>query len=230
MQNYYDTWIQQEKDWIKAIEGERKRKAYIHVAIIIVCCMAALAGIGFMAAGIESAVANIKYGLILGVISGGMYLIIILCGNTAGKYIKWLEREIANEIESGAQKEQFACAMLGGAEGKEPVACMEFARQKGAIPERLCVSGNFALLRGMNPCLISLDKLEKIEVNVAQQVSTIHTGDYNIRLNYSTYPIFFYYHKPETGASGNKKQKVDKVMVFPSKALRDEAAQMISRP
>lgn len=229
MQTYYNLWMKKEREWIKAIEDKRKKEAYIHVIIVIVCCVAVLSGIGFMAGGAEPAIANIKYGLILGVFSGGMYLIIILTSGTTKKYMKWLEKEIAAEINSEAEKEEFACMMLGGQEGKEPVACMEFSRQKGAVQERFCVCGNFALLRGMMPCLVNLDKLEKLEVDVAQRVSTIHAGDYKIRLNYSTYPIFFYYRKSLLEPTDGKKLKIDKAMVFPSKKLRDEAAQMMSR-
>lgn len=228
MQTYYNTWLQKEKNWIEEIEQKRKKEAYMHAIIAIVCCVVALAGIGFMAGGIGPAVSNIKYGLILGVFGGGLYLVIMLNAHMAKKYVKYLEKEVGSECRSEEEKEQFACAMLGGAEGKESVACMEFVRQKGAVPEQLCVSGNFAFLRGMMPCLVTLDKLEQMEVDVEQRVSKVRSGDYVIRLNYSTYPIFFYYHKSQSGTSGSRKDKMDKVMVFPSKELRDEAAKMMS--
>lgn len=229
MGTYYETWLKQEKDWAKAIEDKRKKKAYLYTAIAVVCCVAALAGIGLMAGGIGPALSNIKYGLILGIISGGPYLVIMLCSGMADKYVKRLEKEIASELKSEAEREEFACGMLGGPKGEETVVCMEFAAQKGAVPNRLCVNGNFALFRGMFPCLVRLDKTERMEVDVAESVSTIRTGDYKIRVNYSSYPIFFYYYKSQPEAAGGKKQKLDKVMIFPSRKLRDEAAGLMSR-
>lgn len=226
MESYYKKWLEQERAWATAIEGERKRKAYIHVAVAIVCCVAVLMGIGFMAGGVGPAVSNIKYGLILGVVSGGVYLIIILCSGMANKYMKRLEKEIESEIKSGTEREEFAREMLGELEGKEPVACMEFVKQKGAVPERFCVCSDVALFRGMIPCLVRLDKTERIEVDMAETVTTIRTGDYKIRVNYSSFPIYFYYYKPQTEAGGSKKQKLDKVMVFPSRELRNKAAKM----
>lgn len=229
MQTAYEKWMEQERAWIKAIEDQRKKKAYMHTAIAVVCCVAALFGIGFLAGGVAPAIANIKYGLILGAFGGGLYLVIMLCGNMTDKYVKGLEKEMSREIRSETEKEEIAGALMGAAEGREPAACMEFVRQKGAVPERLCVSGNIAILRGMIPCVVRLEELEQMEVDVVQSVSTIRTGDYNIRLNYSTYPIFFYYKKPQDGTVRDKKQKPDKVMVFPSKGLRDEAARLMSR-
>lgn len=229
MKTYYETWLQQERDWIKAIEDKRKKKSYMHAVIATVCCVAVLFGIGFLAGGAGPAVANIKYGLILGICSSGLYLIIMLSAHMADKYIKGLEKEIAGEIKSEAEREAFACGMLGGPEGNEPVSCIEYTKQKGAVPERFCVSSGFALVRGMIPCMVCLDKTERIEVDVVQTVSTVRVGDYKVRMNYSNYPVFFYYRKPQAEMAGGKKQKMDKLMLFPSKALRDEAASMMVR-
>lgn len=229
MKAYYETWMQQERVWIKAIEDERKKKVYLHFAISVVSCVAILAGIGFLAGGAGPAVSNIKYGLILGIVGGGMYAAIMLSSHTADKYMKRLEKEMDNEMKSEEEKEQFACAMLGGTEGTEPADCMEFVRQKGAVPEKFSVCGNIALFRGMIPCMVRLDRLERMEVDVVQSVSTVHAGEYKIRLNYSTYPIFFYYKKSQMETSGSKKQKLDKMMVFPSEKLRDQAAKMINK-
>lgn len=226
MEHYYEKWLQQETDWIKAIEGERKKKAWIHAAIAVICSVAALAGIGFMAAGVELAVSNIKYGLILGVFSGGLSLVIVLCSGMAKKYVKRLEKEIAGEIKTSEERENFARSMLE----KAASDCIEFVKVKGAVPERFCVSSDIALLRGMFPCMVRLDKTEKIETDVVQSVNTIHAGDYKVRVNYNSYPVYFYYSKSQTETGKNKKQKVDKVMVFPSREIRDEAARMMSRP
>lgn len=226
MEYYYEKWLQQEKDWIKAIESERKKKAWIHAAVAVICCVAALAGIGVMAGGTKLAVSNIKYGLILGVFSGGLYLVIMYCSGTAKRYIKRLEKEIAGEIKTSEERENFARSMLEEAEA----ACVEFVRAKGAVPERFCVSSDIALLRGMIPSMVHLNKTEKIETDVVQSVNTIRAGGYKIRVNYNSYPVYFYYDKSQAETDKNKKQKVDKVMVFPSREIRDEAARMMSRP
>lgn len=228
MHTYYETWLQKQKDWIKAIEDGQKRKAYTYAIISIVACVAALAGIGFLAGGVGPAISNIKYGFILGVIGGGIYLAIVLCSHTADSYIKRLEKEIDHEMKSEDEKEQFAIAMLNESEGNDSVASIEFVQKKGAVPQRLCVTGDYALLQGMIPCLVRLDKLERMEVDVVQSVSKIRSGDYVIRMNYSTYPIFFYYNNPQSELYRGKKQKCEKVMLFPSKGLRDEAAKMMS--
>lgn len=228
MRSYYETWLQQERDWAKEQENERRKKACFYAAVAVVCCVAALAGIGFMAGGAAPAVANIKYGLILGLFSGGLYLVIMLCSGLTNKYMKRLEKEIAGEIKTEAEREEFASGMLGEQEGKEPVDCMEFTKQKGAVPDRFCVNGSYALFRGMFPCLVCLDKTERMEADVVESVSTIQAGDYKVRLKYNSYPIFFYYHKSQPETSRKKKQKVDKVMVFPSKEIRNEAAKMMS--
>lgn len=229
MGTYYETWLQKERDWAKAEEDKRKKQAYFYGAVTVIGSVAALAGIGLLAAGIEAAISNIKYGLILGVFSGGLYLVIMLASGMGGKYMKRLEKEIAGELKSEVEREEFACGMLGGADGKEPVACMEFTEQKGAVPNRFSVSGNFALFRGMTPCLVRLDKTEKMEMDVIEGVSTIRAGDYKIRLNYNSYPISFYYYKSQSEATQGKKRKLDKMIVFPSRELRDEAVKMMNR-
>lgn len=229
MGHYYEKWLQQERDWAKAIEDERKKKACLYAVITIACCVAILAGIGFMAGGAGPAVTNIKYGLILGVVGGGLYLVIMLNSGMAKKYMKRLEKEVESEIKSEIEREEFACEMLGEMKGKEPVSCMEFGK-KGAVSERFCVCSDVALFRGMIPCLVRLDKTERIEVDVVESMNTIHAGDYKIRVNYNSYPIFFYYYKSQTETGGGRKQKLDKVMVFPSRELRDKAAKMMNRP
>lgn len=223
---YYEKWLQQETNWIKSLENERKKKAWIHTALVIVGSVAALFALGLAAGGAEAAVSNIKYGLIFGVVSGGMYLIIMLCSGMAKKYIKRLEKEIAGELESDAEKEDFARSILE----EKPSDFIEFVRTKGAVPERFSVISDIALLRGIFPCMVRLDKTEKIETDVVQSVNTINAGDYKVRVNYNSYPVYFYYSKAQPEMSNNKKQKVDKVMVFPSREIRDRAARMINGP
>lgn len=230
MGTYYEKWLNQEREWIKAVEDGRKKQSYIYSVIAIVCCVVVLSGIGFMAGGVPTAVSNIKYGLILGVVSTAVYILIVLASGTTDKYMKRLQKEIAGEIQSASEREEFAREMLEGKDGEKPAACIEFVKQKGAIPERFCVTSDFALFRGMIPSIVRLDKTERIETDVAQTVSTINTGDYKIRMNYSTYAVYFYYNKPQLETGGKNKKKIDKIMLFPSREIRDKAAKMISRP
>lgn len=223
MSTYFDRWMEQEEAWAAEIAAKRRKKDWISAAIAFIACVAAVSGIGFLGAGIEAALSNIKYGVILGLISAGIFLIVMLCGDYKKIYLKALKKEVKKELTSEALKEEFAMAMLDRADGRSH--CLEYAWQKGAAPERFCVAGDFAVLRGLPTCIVQLKKTDKIELDVVDVSSVSNVGDFKVRVTNAAYSAYFYYQKP--GAADKKKQKVDKMIPFPSKNLREQAIQMI---
>lgn len=223
MNTYYNKWMEQEEAWASEIDASKRKKALIYAAVGFILCVAALAGIGFLAAGVETGVANIKYGVILGAVSMGFYLLVMLCSNFKKRYRKVLEKEIKKELTTDALKEEFAMAMLSDAAKSD--RCLEYVWQKGTASHRFCVASRFAVLRGVLPCIVQLDKLDRMELDIVDLKNTSHVGDYQIRTTLTTYPIFFYYRNAQ--AADPKKQKADKMIAFPSKEMRDQAIAMM---
>lgn len=224
MNTYYDRWLEQENAWAAEVQSERSKKTWISAAIAFVCCVVAVAGIGFLATGVEGGISNIKYGVIFGVISVGLYLIIMLLfGDYKKRYMKCLEKEVRKELTTDALKEEFGMAMLDNSAKRLP--CLEFIWQKGAALNRFCVASRFAVLRGPLPCIVQLDKTERIELDVVNFKNTSNVGDYQVRTNLTTYPAFFYYRQSQP--VDRKKQKCDKLISFPSRELREQALRMM---
>lgn len=223
MNTYYSKWKEQEESRASQIDARRRQKNRITAALAFVLCVASVAGIGFLGGGAQTAVSNIKYGVILGVASVGIFLIVMLCGGYRKRYMKVLQKEVDKELTTDALKEEFAMAMLDKA--AENSCFLEFVWQKWAEADRFCVADRFAVLRGLNPCIVQLDKIERMELEVMDFATTSGLGDYKVRVSYTVYPIFFYYKRP--GNVDRKKQKADKMISFPSKELRDRAIHMM---
>lgn len=223
MNTYYSRWIEQEEAWAAEIDAQRKKRTWICAVVAFVLCVAAVAGIGFLASGVEGGISNIKYGAILGVISVGIFLLVMLCTSFKKHYMKSLEKEAGKELSTDALKEEFAMAMLDGASGSS--RCLEFVWQKGAEPDRFCVASRFAVIRGMKPCIVQLDKTERMELDVINFKVGSSIGDYKVKVGYTSYPIFFYYH--QSGVVDRKKQQADKLISFPSRELREQAIHMM---
>lgn len=223
MNTSFNQWMQQEEAWAEEIEARRRKKTWITAAVTFVLCVAAVAGIGFLGAGVEAGINNIKYGVIFGIFSVGIFVLVMLCGSYKKLYMKSLKKEIGKELTTDALKEEFAEAMLDKASGSS--RCLEFAWQKGAESDRFCTASRFAVLRGVKPCIVQLDKVERIELDELTFKTTSNIGDYKVKTAYTSYPIFFYYR--QAGAVDKKKQKVDKLISFPSTALRDQAIHMM---
>lgn len=223
MNNYYEKWLEQEEAWASEIDTNRRKKTWISAAVAFVLCVAAVAGIGFLSTGIEGGINNIKYGVILGIVSVGFFLIVMLCGGYKKRYLRSLEKEVGKELATDALKEEFAIAMLD--KGRKSSSCLEFVWQKGAEPDRFCVASRFAVLRGMSPCVVQLDKIDRMELDVLDFKMTSNVGDYKIKTTYTSYPIYFYYQRSDN--LDRKKQKADKLISFPSTELRDQAIRMM---
>lgn len=223
MNTYYSKWMEQEDAWASEINAKRKQRTWIYAAVAFVLCVAGVSGIGFAAAGVEAGISNIKYGVILGVVSTGIFLLVMVCGDYKKRYMKLLKKEVEKEFPTDSLKEEFAMAMLDQNSGSG--RCLQFVWQKGAEPYRFCTASKFAVLRGIQPCIAQLDKTERIELDVQDIRITSNVGDYQIRTTSTSYPIFFYYEKAST--ADRKKQKVDKLISFPSRELRDQAVTMI---
>lgn len=223
MNTYYSRWMEQEEAWAAEIDAGRKKKAWIYAAIAFVLCVAAVSGIGFLAAGVETGINNIKYGVILGVVSVGFYLIAMLCISYKKHYMKSLKKEANKELTTDALKEEFAMAMLDTATKNSP--CLEFVWRKGEVPQRFCVVSRFAVIRGAIPCIVQLDKIERMELDVVEFKNTSSVGDYKVRTSLTTYPIYFYYQQSQI--PDRKKQKADKLISFPSREMREQAIRMM---
>lgn len=221
MSTYYEKWIGQEESRAAEIDAMRKAKTWVYAAVTFVLCIVFVSGIGFLGGGVAGGIQNIMYGAILGIISVGIFLIVMLCSNYKKRYMKQLEKEVRKELTTDALKEDFAKAMLDAS----AESCLEFVWQKGAVPERFCVVSGFAVLRGTLPCIVQLEKTERMELDVLNTQTTSYIGDYKVRSSYSSYPIYFFYH--QSGMANPAKQKIDKLISFPSRELRSQALAMI---
>lgn len=223
MNTYYEKWWNQEEAWAAEIDAKRKKKTWISAAVAFVLCVVFVAGIGFLGGGLEAGLSNIKYGVILGVVSIGIFLIVMFAGGFKKRYLKLLAKEVKKELTTDALKEEFAMAMLDETGGSS--RCLEYTFQKGTELHRFCVVSKFAVLRGLMPCIVQLDKTERMELDVVDFKTTSNIGDYQVRTTLTTYPIYFYYHQSQP--VDRKKQKADKLISFPSKNLREQAIQMM---
>lgn len=217
MGHVYDNWLEREKSWITEAEMKIKKSMSRYAVLEIAGCTGGFAAIGFLSgAGLRGAMMNLGIGFIFGAVAALITVLAIRASLPASRYMQRLKETVEKTL-SAEEREEFASQMLD-----ENAKCVSWINAEEKIEYRIHITTDYLLHTsgrgGAN--LVPLRQVERIELDTTESTYKVRGGGMTVAVRETDYPIFFYYLK-----SGNVKSKnADYGIYFPSKALRDQAA------
>lgn len=217
MGHVYDNWLAREKSWITEAEMKIKKSMSRYAVLEIAGCTGGFAAIGFLSgAGLWGAMMNLGIGFIFGAVAALITVLAIRASLPASKYMQRLKETVEKAL-SAVEREEFASQMLD-----ESAKCVSWFNVEEKIEYRIHITTDYLLHTsgrgGVN--LVPLRQVERIELDTTESIQKVRGGGMTVSVRETDYPMFFYY----LNSGREKNKKADNVIYFPSKALRDQAA------
>lgn len=221
----YEKWLETERAYGGEVARQERKKFVKWMIIIAPATIVIICGIGLLAGGVEGAINNIKYSLIIAVFMELLVGLCILTANPTKRLIKLLKKEVARELPTEAQREAFAEQMLGkgGAGSVRKFADIDSTKRE----ERVFVTKDYLYFAPSSrfATIVRLKEVEHIEVDSQNLTNYIKAGNTTVHVNSTVYPILFYYHKTQN--SNKKKNKCDKTVTLEYRGTRDSVIEAI---
>lgn len=217
MGHVYDNWLEREKSWITEAEMKIKKSMSRYAVLEIAGCTGGFAAIGFLSgAGLWGVMMNLGIGFIFGAVAALITVLAIRASLPASRYMQRLKETVEKAL-SAEEREEFASQMLD-----ESAKCVSWFNIEEKIEYRIHITTDYLLHTsgrgGVN--LVPLRQVERIELDTTESIQKVRGGGMTVSVRETDYPMFFYY----LNSGREKNKKADNVIYFPSKALRDQAA------
>ena len=232
MGTYFNEWIEQEKKWMSEYRRRSIRQMTLKVLPATAVILGVLFGlIGFLNGTPEEGLLMAVSGVILGIFITGVILLFMLPGLRSGRMEKGIRKAVKAWDMSESEREELGREMLeasGDADGHMDFV-MSGPGSKGT-PAGVTVSPHYTYMRGGYPLinLVRLSDCEGLRPDEEQKTMTQSNGRRRTIYRFTLYTIGFYV-KGVTETDKGGKRLYGAAMGFFSRALRDQAYEMILR-
>ncbi|WMJ87031.1 hypothetical protein [Anaerocolumna sp. MB42-C2] len=217
MNQSMNEWLEKEMEAAQVNMKKERKKVVFGMILLLPGTILALFLIGYLSSSqdISKGFANIKYGVIFGLILE-LCTLPALLQNTAKRYIKILKKTIEKALPSAGEQAEFAVQMLDVTAAKKFRYINANKKEESIYITKDYFFKNYWFI---NCAIVRLKDVDRIELDANQ---------YNIRLNlkgagtrFELLPIHFFYRNLET------KKDPDVTVMFCSRNDRDKAMTVI---
>lgn len=172
--DYYQQWLQEEKDWIGAYQKKIIRMSILQVIPGTLIGLAALFGLLGVAGG-NNFLEGAGAGLMLGILVTAFYLLILIPSLSPKRYVRKVKSAVKQLKMEEAEKQRLAREMIKATTDKE--RCISYAingHGSKQTPARFRITPHYVLLEGSYPYAI-LVRLSDIAQVLADEETKTHT-------------------------------------------------------
>lgn len=231
MTSTYQTWLNNDREWIGAY-CSRTRKSSLTKVVPLTLLLSALVlgGMGILnGGGVAALLTGIIGGLVFGLIVCGIYLLILMTNLNPARYTRKLEQSVRELSMDETEKEQLGAEMLASLESDKGVLSYQMVGpNSNGTPARVILTPHYILQEGSTPyaVLIRLSDIAEIRTGSERKLATTHGGSSKTHHYFTLYSIGFYRKdRFERGLEGN--DLPDYAMGFFQKELRDDVVNRI---
>ncbi|HWP50740.1 MAG TPA: hypothetical protein VN626_03475 [Clostridia bacterium] len=178
---------------VQRMRKRRKRSAIWMIAVVPLCLLGTFLLGYYLSKDIALGIAHMKYGVYMAVFFNLIIILGSFCQNSAKKYMKSLQKAIAEHLPDSGTQEDFAAQMLDTAPSD---AIRHIRYSYDFLEESVSVTRDYAIMRyGIEVCkIVRLKDVERIELSIRYFGTRISTNSSTTIINSKLYPIFFFYH------------------------------------
>lgn len=225
MTSTYQTWLNNDREWIGAYCSCTRRSSLTKVVPLTLLLTAlVLGGMGLLSDGAAGFVTGAIGGLVFGLIICGIYLAILMTNLSPARYTRKLEQSVRELSMDETEREQLGAEMLAALEDGENVLSYQMVGpNSNGTPARVILTPHYILQEGSTPysVLIRLSDIAEIRTGFERKIATTHGGSSKTHHYFTLYSIGFYRKdRFERGLEGN--DLPDCAMGFFQEELRDD--------